>query len=181
MIATGLVNDIAFRHLPMGRARATVLAQFLFLALALIIPTLTHRLGLNYLVAQPMHWMILFAGLSYGPVSGLLLGLGVPIASFLVTGMPVPAMLPLMLPELAAYGLLAGLLKPRLSAFGSVAVALVAGRLVFLALLALSGSLSGSPLGFAQATWLPGLPVMLMQICLLPVLTGLYVKWAGKE
>ncbi|MCL2557597.1 MAG: hypothetical protein FWE09_03880, partial [Treponema sp.] len=170
--------DIVYGQLSMRKTKTAALGQILFLALALIIPTITHRIGLSFLVAQPMHWMILFAGLVYGPVSGGLLGLSIPLASFLISGMPAPAMLPLMLPELAVYGVLAGLLKGRTTAFGSVAIALVAGRLAFLALLALTGGLNAPALEFARATWAPGLGAMALQIALLPLLAGLFVNWA---
>ena len=187
MVATGLINDIAYGQLSMGKTKTAALGQILFLALALIVPMVTHRLGLNFLVAQPMHWMILFAALAYGPMSGAILGISVPIASFLATGMPLPGMLPFMLPELVVYGLVAGLLKGKVTAFGSVAIALIAGRLVFLALSAATGPLTLPPLlggqevsvfEFVRATWGPGVFAVALQIALLPVLTGLYVNWA---
>jgi hypothetical protein len=178
MVAAQLMGDVAYRHLSTKKTKTAVLGQILFLALALIIPSLTHRLGLNYLVAQPMHWMILFSGLAYGPLSGMLLGFAVPLASALITGMPIPSMLPLMIPELAVYGFAAGFFKQKLTAFGSIALALVAGRLVFLSLLAFSGGLDVSVAEYARTTWLPGIAVVLLQITLLPFLSGLYVNWA---
>jgi len=176
MTANALVNDIVFGQVSIKNKKA-VLGQALFMALALIIPSITHRLGFSYLVAQPMHWMILFAGLTYGPVSGLILGASVPVLSFLITGMPVPMMLPLMIPELAIYGFLTGLLKEKVSAFGSLAIALITGRIVFALLLAMTGGLTVPILQYAQTTWTPGLVAVILQIALLPVLSGLYIKW----
>ena len=179
MVATGLINDVAYGQLSMRKAKTAVLGQILFLALALIIPMITHnRLGLSYPVAQPMHWMVLFAGLAYGPLSGMLLGAAVPVASFMLTGMPFPMVLPLMIPELAVYGLLAGLLKQRVTAFGSVAIALIAGRAVFLTVFVALGRLQVPVLEHIQAIWGPGLVTMLLQIAVLPILAGLYVNWA---
>ena len=176
MIAATLVNDIAYRQLSIKSIKA-VLGQCLFLVLALIIPSITHRLGLNYLAAQPMHWMILFAGLAYGPFSGLILGLSIPVFSFLITGMPMPAVLPLMLPELAVYGFITGLLKNKLTGFFSLTIALIAGRFVYLILFSLTGQLNVPVLTFIQNTWAPGLAAMILQIALLPVLSGLYIKF----
>jgi len=176
MVTAGLVNDIAYRQLSMRSTKA-ILGQCLFLTLALVLPALTHRLGLNYLTAQPMHWMILFAGLSYGAFSGMILGAAIPVVSFLVSGMPVPMMLPLMIPELAIYGFVAGLLKQKVTSFGALGIALVAGRVVFLILLAAAGRLNVSVFEYAQMTWLPGLAAVLIQIALLPLLSGLYIKW----
>jgi len=179
MITAGLVNDITFTQIT-TKTKSAVLGQFLFLALALIMPIITHRLGLNYLVAQPMHWMILFAGLTYGPFSGMLLGASIPLVSFLLNGMPAPAMLLLMIPELAVYGLVTGLLKQKLTAFGSLAAALIAGKLVFLLLMLIFGSLDVTVIEYARLTWVPGLFAVLLQITLLPVLSGLYINWIKK-
>jgi len=175
MFAAGLINDVAYKQLSWKTTKA-VLGQCLFLTLALVLPTLTHRLGLNYLIAQPMHWMILFAGLTYGAFSGLIVGASIPVVSFLISGMPMPMMLPLMIPELAVYGLLTGLLKNKITAFGALAVALIAGRVVFLMLLALTGRLNIPVLEYAQMTWLPGLAAVMLQIALLPFLAALYVR-----
>jgi len=174
--ATALINDIAYTQISMKTKKA-ILGQVLFLTIALVLPTLTHRLGLNYLVAQPMHWMILFAGLTYGALSGMILGAAIPVVSFLISGMPIPMMLPLMIPELAVYGLLAGLLKNKTTAFGSVAISLIAGRIVFLILLAITGRLGVPVFEYAQMTWLPGLTAVILQIALLPILAGLYINW----
>jgi niacin transporter len=176
MTAVGLINDIAYTQISIKTKKA-VLGQVLFLTLALLLPTITHRLGLNFLVAQPMHWMILFAGLTYGPLSGLIIGASLPVISFLVSGMPMPMMLPLMIPELAVYGFLAGLLKQKTTAFGSLAIALIAGRLLFLALFASLGRLNVPVFEFMQSTWMPGLFAVLLQITLLPLLSGLYINW----
>ena len=186
MVASGLVNDVVYGQLAMRKTKTVLLGQVLFLAVALIIPMVFHARGVGFpaiLAVQPMHWMILFAALAYGPLSGALMGMAVPVSSFLLTGMPLPAMLPLMLPELAVYGLVAGLLKGKITAFGSVAVALVAGRVVFLVLAAVLGRMmimgnEVSAFEFVRATWAPGIPAMILQITLLPVLAGLYVNWA---
>jgi len=177
MVTTALLNDIAYTQISMKTKKA-ILGQCLFLTFALVLPSITHRLGLNYLVAQPMHWMILFAGITYGSFSGLILGAAIPIVSFLITGMPVPMNLPLMIPELAVYGFVAGLLKQKFSAFGSLAVSLVAGRIVYLILLTLTGRLDISVFEFIQRTWTPGLIAVIIQIAFLPLLSGLYINWS---
>ena len=177
MLTTGIIKDITHNQLSIGTKKA-ILGQCLVLATALVLPILTHRMGLNFLVAQPMHWMVLFAGLVYGPVSGLILGVSIPLVSFFVSGMPLAFNLPLMIPELAVYGLLAGLLKQKITAFGALAVSLIAGRVVFLTGFAILGRLDISVLEFVQRTWAPGLVTVIIQIALLPVLAGLYIKWA---
>jgi len=116
------------------------------------------------------------AGLTYGAFSGLIVGASIPVVSFLISGMPMPMMLPLMIPELAIYGFLTGLLKNKITAFGALAVALIAGRVVFLMLLALTGRLNLPVLEYAQMTWLPGLVAVMLKIALLPFLAALYVR-----
>lgn len=176
MATAALISDIAYTQISMKTKKA-ILGQCLFLTFALVIPSITHRLGLNYLVAQPMHWMILFAGITYGPISGLILGASIPIVSFLITGMPVPMNLPLMIPELAVYGFIAGLLKQKVTAFGSLAISLIAGRVVYLALIAIIGRLDVPALLYIQNTWTPGLIAVILQIAVLPLLSGLYINW----
>ncbi len=175
MVSAGLMNDAAYGKLSMKTTKA-VLGQSLFLTLALVIPTITHRLGLNYLVAQPMHWMILFAGLTYGSFSGLILGALIPVVSFIISGMPVPSALPFMIPELAAYGFVTGLLKQKITGFASVAAGLIAGKVVYLVLIAVTGTLHLPVLEFIQKTWAHGLIAIILQIALLPMLSGLYIK-----
>ena len=176
MVATSLFNDVAYEQLSM-KSKKAILGQILFLTFALVIPTITHRLGLNYLVAQPMHWMILFAGLTYGPISGLILGASIPIASFLTSGMPLVINLPLMIPELAVYGFIAGLLKQKITAFGALTVSLIAGRVVYLLLFAMIGRLNVPASEYIQMIWMPGLLAVVLQIVFLPILAGLYIKW----
>ena len=178
MATTALLNDIAYTQISMKTKKA-ILGQCLFLTFALVLPSITHRLGLNYLVAQPMHWMILFAGITYGSFSGLILGATIPIVSFLITGMPVPMNLPLMIPELAVYGFIAGLLKQKISAFGSLAVSLIVGRIVYLILLTLTGGLDIPVFEFIQRIWAPGIIAVIIQIALLPLLSGLYIYWSN--
>lgn len=175
MVAAGLMHDVAYKQLSMKTTKA-ILGQSLFLTLALVIPTITHRLGLNYLVAQPMHWMILFAGLTYGSFSGLILGALIPVVSFIISGMPVPAALPLMIPELAVYGFVTGFLKQKITGFGSVAAGLIAGKIVYLVLIAITGKLNLPVMEFVQKTWEPGIIAVIFQIALLPVVSGLYIK-----
>lgn len=159
-----------------ARSGKAALGQALFVVTALLMPTVTHRLGLDYSLAQPMHWMILFAGLTYGAFAGSLVGLAVPVLSFMISGMPLPPMLALMIPELMVYGFVAGAFKKRLTGFGSVTIALVAGRAVYLALALLLGRVGTGVGAFVVATWAPGIPAMIVQIVLLPILAGLYIS-----
>ncbi len=62
-------------------------------------------------VFLPMHIPVILVGLLAGPFAGAISGLLGPVVSFLLCGMPGAAMLPFMMTELCAYGLMAGLLR----------------------------------------------------------------------
>jgi hypothetical protein len=177
-LATTLASDIAFTQLPM-RTKKAILGQCLCLTFALALPSITHSLGYHYLYALPMHWMVLFAGLTYGPISGMILGMAIITASFLLVGMPLSMDLPLMIPEMAVYGLFTGLLKKKVTAFGSLAVGMIAGRIVYTILFSLTGRLAAyrSVFQFVDMIWGPGLATAILQIVFLPLLSGLYINW----
>lgn len=175
-----LGRDITVGQLSSKTTKA-VLGQVLFVSIALILPLVTHKLGLNYLVAQPMHWMVIFAGLSYGAYSGMAIGILVPVLSFLLSGMPVPMALPLMIPELMVYGLVSGLLKKRITSFGSVTLALLLGKIAYLAFALVFGRMTIPLKQFIIQTWKPGILTMLIQIAAIPVLAGMYVSWVRQD
>jgi LytS/YehU family sensor histidine kinase len=88
-------------------------------------------------ILLPMHIPVLLCGLICGWSFGLLCGLAGPLLSSLLTGMPPMAYLPSMLVELAAYGLVCGLMinlvhtkKLYADLYISLVVALIAGRIV---------------------------------------------------
>lgn len=79
-------------------------------ALAIVLPIAFHMIPDAGKVFLPMHIPVLLCGLLCGPVYGLGCGILAPLLSHLFTGMPPTAMLPSMLCELAAYGMLSGIL-----------------------------------------------------------------------
>lgn len=79
----------------------------------------------------PMHIPVILVGLLAGTVPGAVAGLLSPLVSSLLTGMPSQLMLPFMMIELCAYGLLAGLLKDnKMPDIAKVLTVQVAGRAV---------------------------------------------------
>ena len=90
------------------RTKKLVLAA-LFLAIGVVLPTATHSIPNAGSVLLPMHIPVLLCGLTCSWQYGLLCGLLSPALSSLITGMPPAAVLPAMVCELAAYGLLSGL------------------------------------------------------------------------
>ncbi len=147
-----------------------VLVHIALLALAsFLLPAASHALGLPVRQILPMHWPVILAGLCYGWRSGLVIGLLAPLASFLVSGMPLPHILPAMTVELAAYGFVAGAAREylRWNWFAAAAASLIIGRVVFLAYVFTFRSVP-QPFGeYVVAAMLPGIPAAIAQFVIL--------------
>ena len=105
---------------------------------AVAVPQIFHILGamsgLGTALGQtflPMHLPIILVGLLAGPYAGAIAGLLGPVMSFALSGMPSAVMLPLMMIELCAYGLFAGLLRNhKMPTIGKVLLVQIGGRVV---------------------------------------------------
>ena len=158
------------------KAAATVLA----IVAAVALPQLFHVIGavsgqgtMLGVAFLPMHLPIIFVGLIAGPAAGAIAGAAAPLASFLLSGMPMLAMLPLMMVELCAYGLVAGLLREvKLPSLMKVVIVQLAGRVVLTAATAIAVFAFGSSKTVA-ATWASdlaaGLPGLALQWALIPL------------
>ena len=158
------------------KAAATVLA----IVAAVALPQLVHVIGavsgqgtMLGVAFLPMHLPIIFVGLIAGPAAGAIAGAAAPLASFLLSGMPMLAMLPLMMVELFAYGLVAGLLREvKLPSLVKVVIVQLAGRVVLTAATAIAVFAFGSSKTVA-ATWTSdlaaGLPGLALQWALIPL------------
>lgn len=152
-------------------------ATLLAIVAAVVLPQLFHVIGavsgqgtMLGVAFLPMHLPIIFVGLIAGPAVGAIAGAAAPLVSFLLSGMPMLAMLPLMMVELCAYGLVAGLLRGiKLPSLAKVVIAQLAGRVVLTAATAIA---FGSSKAIA-ATWTSdlaaGLPGLALQWALIPL------------
>ena len=114
----------------------------LLLAVGLVLPFLTGQIQAIAKFISPMHIPVLICGLCCGWKWGLGLGIVLPLLRSLLFGMPpFPSSALPMAFELAAYGLLAGLLYPLLlkafksknhlpAMFVSLIIAMIVGRFV---------------------------------------------------
>lgn len=154
------------------KAAATVLA----IVAAVALPQLFHVIGAvsgQGTMLGVAFLPIIFVGLIAGPAVGAIAGAAAPLASFLLSGMPMLAMLPLMMVELCAYGLVAGLLREvKLPSLAKVVIAQLAGRVVLTAATAIAVFAFGSSKAVA-ATWTSdlaaGLPGLALQWALIPL------------
>ncbi len=176
MVVTG--NGMGGLTLPTLRLRAVSAQMILLLGAAFVLPALAHWAHVPVRAWLPMHWPVILAGLCYGWRSGALIGLAAPGVSFLLSGMPPPAMLPAMTAELAAYGFCAGFFREQLrwNLFVSAAGALIGGRFVFVGIGLSTSAIAGPLPGYLRAALLPGLPAALGQLLLLPIVAGGWVR-----
>ena len=111
-----------FNSAILNKNKISVKKQTLAAAIAVIaavaVPQLFHVMGLMFGLGTglgetflPMHLPILLVGLIAGPYAGAAAGLLGPLASFALTGMPGAVMLPFMMIELCAYGLISGMMR----------------------------------------------------------------------
>lgn len=94
----------------------TLTGTALLLALGVVLPIVFHAIPLGGRIFLPMHLPTFIAGLVLGPVAGLVVGAGSPVVSGLLTGRPTFFYMIPMVCELATYGLVTGLLRPRFEA-----------------------------------------------------------------
>ena len=160
----------------------------LFLALALVLPFLTGQIPEIGAMLCPMHIPALLCGFFCGWPWGLAVGAVAPVLRSLLFGMP--PMFPMaaaMSFELAAYGLVSGLLHSRLprrksSVYAALLAAMVAGRLVWGAVRFVFAGLDPSAFGLA-AFWAgavtTAIPGIVVQLLLVPVLVMSLEKYAA--
>ncbi len=147
------------------------------LALALLLPFLTGQMQTIGSALCPMHIPVLLAGFLCGPWWGLAVGVVAPLLRSALFGMP-----PLfpkaasMAFELAAYGLVSGILyralpKKPWGIWTALAAAMLAGRLVWGAVMTIFAGVSEISFGWA-AFWTGGfagaVPGIVLHLILIP-------------
>ncbi|MGH7681239.1 MAG: ECF transporter S component [Candidatus Eiseniibacteriota bacterium] len=164
--------------LPSLGIRASTFQLVLLGLAAWALPAAAHLAGLPVRQILPMHWPVILAGLVYGWRAGLLLGALAPCVSFMISGMPLPHILPAMTVELAAYGFLAGLAREvlRWNPFFAAALALVGGRAMFLMMALATGAARPDLSTYVRSAMAPGLLTALAQLILLPILAAIWVR-----
>ncbi len=163
-----------------------------FVLLNVATPWVFHQFHLAGPTFLPMHIFVLLAGLLFGWRVGLIVGFLTPLASYAVSGMPLLRILPQIVIELSAYGLVAGILRERfnLRPIWSLLGAVIAGRLALclgaLVIYLIAGKIY-SPLGLEANPFLTvwsvikqGWPGIVVQLTLIPAVIWLVGKLAAK-
>lgn len=163
------------------------------IVLAVVLPQIVHLAtgqpgGAKWL---PMYLPVLLGGLLLGTRWALPVGLLSPLVSYLVTsalGSPMPAAerLPFMMVELAVFAAVSGLFsekaaKNALWAVPAVIAAQIAGRAVFLGLVAVFRRYVSFNTAMIWSQIKAGYPGMLAQIVLVPLIVWLLVKLLQKD
>ena len=144
------------------------------IALCVVLPQVFHAIP----EAGTIYWHIpvLLCGLITGWPYGLLCGLAGPLLSSLITGMPPAAILPAMMVECAAYGVLTGVMmqlvhtkKVYADLYISLIVAMLGGRVIA----GLAKALIFSAGQYTMAAWVAGcfvksLPGIIVHLAVIP-------------
>lgn len=160
---------------------------FVFVSLAVSVPWIFHQFHLAGPTFLPMHIFVLVAGLAFGWRAGLVVGLFTPLSSYVISGMPALPILPQIVVELAAYGLVAGILREKfnLRTVWALLGAMAGGRLALFLVVPIIHLITGEsygPLGLETSPFLavwaavkqgwPGLAIQLISIPAIIWVTG---------
>lgn len=139
----------------LNKHRSTILIDIALLAALYLLPSFSHLTALPLYMFEPMRVALIVALLFTNRANAFLIAFTLPLASFLLSGHPVPFKALLMGIELtvlvASYGYLSQ--KLRVPAFAALAAAILIGKLVYYAMKyaalgagLLGGSLVSTPL-----------------------------------
>ena len=182
------------RELPSVKVQA--LATLAAIIGAVAIPQIFHVVGAICGMGTglgeaflPMHLPIILVGLLAGPyagaIAGAIAGAFGPLVSFALSGMPGLAMLPFMVIEMAAYGLIAGLLRTaNMPTIAKVLLVQVGGRVVRAAAILFAVGVLGNTTVVVATIWmsvLAGLPGLILQWGLIPLIMFWVEHRAAKE
>lgn len=149
----------------------------LCIALGVVLPLALHSVPNAGSIFLPMHIPVLLCGLACGWAYGLGCGVAVPLLSSLLTGMPPVAFLPAMICELAAYGLISGIMSrvvctknKTLGLYIQLVTAMIAGRVIY----GVMNALIFAAGQYTFSIWLTGvfvtsLPGIAIQLVLIPL------------
>lgn len=166
---------------PRLSVRAQALATLSALAAALVLPQIAHAVAGSEIgtMLLPMYFPILLVGMLAGPFAGAIAGLLAPLCSFVLSGMPAAAVLPVITVELIASGLFSGLLRSvKLPVFCKVLAVQVGAKLVRLLAVLLLGTLPAASVWGSVTDALPGLA---LQWLLLPLIVYAVERQRRKE
>ncbi len=146
----------------------------LFTALGLVLPIAFHSLTISGAVFLPMHIPVLLTGLVCGWQFGLIVGIIVPLLSSIMTGMPpIYPVAVAMAFELAAYGIVIGLVSRKANTIVALIAAMITGRVVLgianVILLNMAGKSYAWSM-FISGAFVTAFPGIVIQLILVPLI-----------
>ena len=148
-------------------------------ALCVVVPMAFHSIPNAGAMFLPMHIPVLLCGMLCGWPLGFACGLIGPLLSSLITSMPSAAVLPGMMVECAVYGCVSGLLLRYVRTgnryadlYISLVPAMLAGRVISGIAKALILTPGISLTAWATASFVTGLPGIVIQLALIPALVA---------
>jgi uncharacterized membrane protein len=164
----------------------SIILSGLFLAIGLILPYFTsHAFGVPGTILLPMHIPVLLCGLLCGPRLGALCGIVTPILSSVLTGMPPPyPMLPIMIVQLFALGLVTGLMyrKLNLNLYISLITAILVGWALYGLVLSILLFTADGPVTalIVPVAITRGIPGLIIQLTIIPATIAVLKRYAGR-
>ena len=148
----------------------------LCIALCVVLPMAFHAIANAGMIFLPMHIPVLLYGLVCGVLG--------PVLSGVLTGMPGPAVLPGMMVECGVYGLVCGLMMLRVHTgklYADLYISQITAMLLGRVLSGVCKALLFAPATFSIAAWatasfVTGLPGIIIQLVLLPSLVVALTK-----
>ena len=151
----------------------------MFLAIGLVLPILTGQIPTIGNMLLPMHLPVFLCGLICGWQYGGTVGFICPLLRFAIFGMPKMPMCIGMAFELAAYGLIVGLVyglskwKCVYSLYRAMIVAMIGGRIVWGIARTIMVGAANVPFGwevFITSGFVEAIPGIILQLVLIPVI-----------
>ena len=150
----------------------------LFIATGIVLSIIFHSIGGPQLgkILLPLHFVVILTGLLLGEWVGLVVGLLTPILSSLIIGMPPlsPPIAIFMMPELGAYGFVAGYLShKKVNIYLNLFATIIAGRIIYSIVYYIMGkmiSIHLKPLVALILSFGEGIPGIIIQFLLIPPL-----------
>lgn len=172
--------------------KSQIIATIIAIVSAIALPQIVHLIGKATGMGSafgelllPMHLPIILVGLLAGPYAGAIAGLLGPACSFALSGMPAAAVLPFMMVELCAYGLVSGLLrKSGMPIVAKVFIAQVAGRVCRAVATAFAFYVLGSTTITVASVWnavVNGVTGLAVQLIFLPIIVAAVEKMSVHE
>jgi len=146
----------------------------MFLAFGIIVPYIFHIANLGGPIFLPMHIPVLLAAFYVNPIYAFSIGFLAPLLNSILTGMPVLYPIAIIMSfELGAYGLITAIIYKKSNLLlalisGMIGGRVVAGLVVFI--LQSSFGLKMNPLLYLKGAVITGMPGIVIQIVLIPVI-----------